>query len=93
MTTLATEGTSTKRSLPKAPTGIQGLDELTRGGLPRGRPTLLCGSAGCGRSIRDLISRSVAAITRKSAATSMLKDCISSRYERYCDVMEAIGMS
>lgn len=51
MTTPATEDTSTKRSLPKAPTGIQGLDELTRGGLPRGRPTLLCGSAGCGKTV------------------------------------------
>ena len=39
------------RSLPKAPTGIQGLDELTRGGLPRGRPTLVCGSAGCGKTV------------------------------------------
>ena len=38
-------------SLPKAPTGIQGLDELTGGGLPRGRPTLLCGSTGCGKTL------------------------------------------
>jgi len=38
-------------SLPKAPSGIQGLDELTGGGLPRGRPTLLCGSAGCGKTL------------------------------------------
>jgi circadian clock protein KaiC len=30
-------------SLPKAPTGIPGLDEITEGGLPRGRPTLICG--------------------------------------------------
>jgi circadian clock protein KaiC len=37
--------------LPKAPTGIQGLDQLTGGGLPKGRPTLLCGSAGCGKTI------------------------------------------
>ena len=51
MTTPATEDTSTNRSLPKAPTGIQGLDELTRGGLPRGRPTLVCGSAGCGKTV------------------------------------------
>ncbi len=35
-------------SLAKSPTGIQGLDEITDGGLPRGRPTLICGSAGCG---------------------------------------------
>jgi circadian clock protein KaiC len=38
-------------SLPKAPTGIQGLDELTGGGLPQGRPTLLCGGAGCGKTL------------------------------------------
>ena len=38
-------------SLPKAPTGIQGLDEITRGGLPRGRPTLICGSTGCGKTL------------------------------------------
>src|ERR1700745_3099258 len=38
-------------SLPKAPTGIQGLDEITGGGFPRGRPTLLCGSAGAGKTL------------------------------------------
>ena len=37
--------------LEKAPTGIDGLDEITHGGLPRGRPTLVCGSAGCGKSL------------------------------------------
>lgn len=37
--------------LPKAPTGIQGLDEITGGGLPKGRPTLVCGSAGCGKTL------------------------------------------
>ena len=35
----------------KCPTGIRGLDELTGGGLPRGRPTLICGSAGCGKTL------------------------------------------
>ncbi|HKV82709.1 MAG TPA: circadian clock protein KaiC [Candidatus Sulfotelmatobacter sp.] len=39
------------RTLPKAPTGIQGLDEITHGGFPRGRPTLVCGSAGCGKTL------------------------------------------
>jgi circadian clock protein KaiC len=39
------------RTLPKAPTGIQGLDEITGGGLPRGRPTLVCGGAGCGKTL------------------------------------------
>jgi circadian clock protein KaiC len=35
----------------KAPTGIQGLDEITGGGLPRGRTTLVCGGAGCGKTL------------------------------------------
>jgi circadian clock protein KaiC len=39
------------RELPKAPTGIQGLDEILLGGLPAGRPTLVCGSAGCGKTL------------------------------------------
>jgi circadian clock protein KaiC len=39
------------RALPKAPTGIIGLDEVTGGGLPRGRPTLVCGPAGCGKTL------------------------------------------
>src|SRR3984893_12050960 len=37
-------------TLPKAPTGIEGRDEITRGGFPRGRPTLICGSAGAGKT-------------------------------------------
>ena len=37
--------------LEKCPTGIRGLDEITKGGLPRGRPTLICGSAGTGKTI------------------------------------------
>jgi circadian clock protein KaiC len=37
--------------LPKAATGIQGLDEITGGGLPKGRTTLVCGSAGCGKTM------------------------------------------
>jgi circadian clock protein KaiC len=40
-----------RRPLAKAPTGIQGLDEVTGGGLPKGRVTLVCGSAGCGKSL------------------------------------------
>jgi circadian clock protein KaiC len=39
------------RTLPKAATGIQGLDEITQGGLPRGRPTLVCGGPGCGKTL------------------------------------------
>jgi circadian clock protein KaiC len=41
----------TAAQLPKCPTGIQGLDEITSGGLPRGRPTLVCGGAGCGKTL------------------------------------------
>ncbi len=37
--------------LRKSPTGIAGLDEITGGGLPAGRPTLVCGAAGCGKSL------------------------------------------
>ncbi|HSS49126.1 MAG TPA: circadian clock protein KaiC [Thermoanaerobaculia bacterium] len=42
---------ATARSIPKAPTGISGLDEILGGGLPQGRPTLICGSAGCGKTL------------------------------------------
>ena len=38
-------------TLPKTPTGIEGLDEITGGGLPAGRPTLVSGSAGCGKTM------------------------------------------
>lgn len=37
--------------LPKCQTGIRGLDEITDGGIPEGRPTLVCGSAGCGKTL------------------------------------------
>jgi circadian clock protein KaiC len=40
-----------RASIPKARTGIQGLDEITGGGLPAGRPTLVCGSAGAGKTM------------------------------------------
>jgi len=39
------------KQLPKSPTGIQGLDEITGGGLPKGRPTLISGGAGCGKTL------------------------------------------
>src|SRR5215470_10087481 len=42
------------RALAKAPTGIKGLDEITLGGLPKGRTTLVCGSAGCGKTLLGL---------------------------------------
>jgi circadian clock protein KaiC len=37
--------------LPKTPTGIPGMDEITGGGLPKGRPTLVAGGAGCGKTL------------------------------------------
>ena len=37
--------------LLKSPTGIKGLDEITGGGLPKGRPTLVCGGTGCGKTL------------------------------------------
>jgi circadian clock protein KaiC len=40
--------------IAKCPTGIAGLDQLTNGGLPRGRPALICGGAGCGKTLLAL---------------------------------------
>ena len=45
---------ATNRTLPKAATGIQGLDEITGGGFPQGRPTLICGGAGCGKTLLSM---------------------------------------
>jgi circadian clock protein KaiC len=42
------------RGLAKSPTGISGLDEVTGGGLPQGRSTLICGPAGCGKTLLGL---------------------------------------
>ncbi len=46
--------TSGPGRLEKVPTGIQGLDEITCGGLPRGRTTLVCGGPGCGKTLMAL---------------------------------------
>ncbi|MDQ6609276.1 MAG: circadian clock protein KaiC [Bacteroidota bacterium] len=43
-----------KTTLPKTPTGITGLDEITGGGLPAGRPSLVCGEAGSGKTLLSL---------------------------------------
>lgn len=43
--------TEAPSGLSKSPTGISGLDEITEGGLPTGRPTLVCGAAGCGKTM------------------------------------------
>lgn len=39
---------------PKTPTGVDGLDEITEGGFPKGRPTLICGGAGCGKTLLSM---------------------------------------
>lgn len=44
-------GAASPRLLPKVLTGVRGLDEITGGGLPKGRTTLICGSAGCGKTM------------------------------------------
>ncbi|MDD1677709.1 MAG: circadian clock protein KaiC [Methanomicrobiales archaeon] len=45
-------GKSAKKLIfPKSPSGIKGLDEILEGGLPTGRPTLVCGNAGCGKTL------------------------------------------
>ena len=43
--------TTKSAALVKCPTGVRGLDDITQGGLPRGRPTLVCGGAGCGKTL------------------------------------------
>ena len=43
-----------KYTLPKAPTGIKGLDEITEGGIPAGRPTLVCGGPGWGKTLMSI---------------------------------------
>ena len=47
----ASRRTGRVRPLPKAASGIAGLDEITGGGLPKGRPTLICGGPGCGKTM------------------------------------------
>src|SRR5688572_4879810 len=45
---------TTHSSLAKVATGIEGFDEITGGGLPQGRPTLVCGGPGCGKTLFGL---------------------------------------
>jgi circadian clock protein KaiC len=47
-------GTTKPTQIPKTPTGISGLDEITGGGFPQGRPTLVCGGPGCGKTLMSL---------------------------------------
>jgi circadian clock protein KaiC len=50
-TSAGAPGIGAVQPLPKAPTGIDGFDDITFGGLPKGRPTLVCGGAGCGKTL------------------------------------------
>jgi circadian clock protein KaiC len=43
-----------RNALQKTPTGITGLDEITGGGIPAGRPTLVCGGTGCGKTLLSM---------------------------------------
>jgi circadian clock protein KaiC len=47
----ASSVTTVTTTLPKSSTGVEGFDEITGGGLPTGRPTLVCGGAGCGKTL------------------------------------------
>src|SRR3984885_1547316 len=51
MPIMKTKTLAAPKTLRKSRTGIRGLDEITGGGLPAGRPTLVCGSAGCGKTL------------------------------------------
>src|ERR1041385_2675301 len=54
MSRLKTRRPPVSRALQKAPTGIHGLDEIAGGGLPKGRPTLVSGGAGSGKTMFGL---------------------------------------
>src|ERR1700761_644631 len=50
----ANKNVPVSKTVEKVPTGITGLDEITEGGLPKGRPTLICGTAGVGKTLFGL---------------------------------------
>ena len=64
-----------ERSLPKCPTGIAGFDEITLGGLPRGRPSLICGGAGCGKTLfgMEFLARGARILTNLAYASPSRK--------------------
>lgn len=53
-TTRAKNKLSAIKKIAKSPTGINGLDEITEGGLPKDRPTLICGGTGCGKTLLSI---------------------------------------
>src|SRR5471032_2746949 len=58
---------SPRPAITSAPTGIQGFDEITHGGLPRGRTTLVMGGPGCGKTVFALQSLATSAHRTKEA--------------------------
>ncbi len=54
MTVKKVKSLNSKFKFPKTPTGVEGLDEITEGGFPKGRPTLICGGAGCGKTLLSM---------------------------------------
>ena len=69
--------------LEKCPTGIKGLDEITKGGLPRGRPTLICGGAGSGKTFfaMEFLMRGAIAVRRTRGLHDLRGDAERSREE------------
>jgi circadian clock protein KaiC len=61
-----------KTKLPKTRTGINGLDEILNGGLPKGRPTLVCGGPGCGKTLLGLQFLYNGAVTHKEPGVLVL---------------------
>jgi len=55
--------------LLKSPAGITGLDEITGGGLSSGRPTLVCGSAGCGKTMLAMRTGRISAYRKHRPST------------------------
>src|SRR3954447_23570834 len=54
MSKITTVDGPNRRALGKCPSGIDGLDEITGGGFPAGRPTLICGGPGCGKTLLSM---------------------------------------
>lgn len=78
------------RGLEKVPTGIQGFDEITQGGLPRGRPTLICGGPGSGKTLfgmQFLVNGAVryhepgVFMSFEETAEELAKNCVSLGYD------------
>ena len=83
-------GSKSVRRLEKAPTGIQGFDEITQGGLPKGRPTLICGGPGSGKTLlgmQFLVNGAIryhepgVFMSFEETAEELAKNCVSLGYD------------